>query len=180
MAFRLVIFGRTKVYVGKSTDNKPVIRGVPSGSLFIEEDTGKVYVFNGSSWILRNPTYLFSTVVVTTNINNNTFIAPSGLETAPDTTEANRRIIVPAGTIGLLRVSLATAPGNGNSRTFTVFKNGTSTPLEVTISNTETSGSNISSFISTDDNDTISIKHTTSGSPTATTKAYLSLAFLEA
>lgn len=61
--------------------------------------------------------------------------------TAGSATETLRDVIS-TGTFTLkdLRVYLATAPGTGESRTFTVRKNGANTDLSVTISGTSTSG----------------------------------------
>lgn len=51
-----------------------------------------------------------------------------------------KQLIATAGTIKKLYVRLNTAPGAGNSRTFTVYKNGSTTALTLTISNTDTTG----------------------------------------
>ena len=37
-------------YIGLSTDVKPV-NGVPRGSTFFEEDTSKLYAFDGAAWV---------------------------------------------------------------------------------------------------------------------------------
>ena len=43
----------TKNYVGYSYNDKPTY--VAQGSRFFELDTGLVYVFNGSAWLLAGP-----------------------------------------------------------------------------------------------------------------------------
>ncbi len=50
MTFQLGVYGKIKIYVGNSTDTKPISAGIKSGYMFIERDTGSVYVFNGSEW----------------------------------------------------------------------------------------------------------------------------------
>ena len=48
MAVRLE--STTKRFIGNSTDEKPLV-DVPSGSRFLEINTGIVFIFNGTSWI---------------------------------------------------------------------------------------------------------------------------------
>ena len=45
--------GRTTEFYGKSTDTKPVDSSVANGSVFVEMDTGKVYMFDAedNEWI---------------------------------------------------------------------------------------------------------------------------------
>jgi len=42
------------ILLGLSTDSKPT--GLAAGALFMETDTGLLYVYSGSAWILRPPT----------------------------------------------------------------------------------------------------------------------------
>ena len=79
---------------------------------------------------------------------------------------AGKRGLIPcAGTLSNLYVSVVTAPGAGTSVIYTVYKNGSSTALAVTISETSTSGSNLSDSISLSAGDWISIRVTVTGSP---------------
>lgn len=73
-----------------------------------------------------------------------------------------------AGTIKNFRVSVDAAAGAGKSRTFTFHKNGAATSLAVTISDTETLGSDLVNSVSVSAGDYISIVVTTSGSPSST------------
>lgn len=40
---------RAHKYVGVAADTKPTT-GVPAGSTFIERDTGKTFIFDGTAW----------------------------------------------------------------------------------------------------------------------------------
>lgn len=79
-----------------------------------------------------------------------------------------RNVIPVAGTLKNLYVKLGTAPGGGNSRTFTVYKNGSPTSLALTISGTNTAGSHTSDPVSLAAGDDISLVASSSGSPAAT------------
>jgi hypothetical protein len=55
-------------------------------------------------------------------------------------TEAEVQLAMPAnGTVQELHATLSSAPGAGNSLTFTIRKNGASTPVACTVSNSATS-----------------------------------------
>lgn len=41
--------GVIKRFIGQSSDAKPA-DGVPAGSSFLENDTGKIYRYDGASW----------------------------------------------------------------------------------------------------------------------------------
>ncbi len=71
----------------------------------------------------------------------------------------------PFGTLKHLRVKLTTAPGAGESRTFEVFKGGTSTGITLTISGTATTGSDLVSTYAVVAGDNFFIKQTTSATP---------------
>jgi hypothetical protein len=45
----------TKHYIGKSSDIKPTDSDVLTGSLFVEHDTGDVYIYDAKQWRKRTP-----------------------------------------------------------------------------------------------------------------------------
>jgi hypothetical protein len=71
-----------------------------------------------------------------------------------------------AGTFQKLYVTLATAPGAGKSLTFTVRKNGVDSALAVTISGTNTAGSDLTNTVSVTPGDLLTLKCVGSGTPT--------------
>ncbi len=80
-----------------------------------------------------------------------------------------KTIISAAGIISDLRVVLLTAPGSGTTRRFTVYKNGASTSVVVTIADTTTSGADTSNTISVSAGDYVQLyAEETVGSPAAT------------
>lgn len=87
-----------------------------------------------------------------------------------------RAISASDGNIRFLRVVLTTAPGVGNSRTFTLYKNGSSTAMTVTISDTNTTNS-ITTDISVSAGDRFSMETTRSGTPTGAGDCHIALAF---
>jgi len=77
--------------------------------------------------------------------------------------------VFPAGgTVSRLRISLVHAPGAGNSRTFTLFQNGSSTALTVTISGTSTTGEDLTNSVSVAAADRLQVQQTVSGAPGTT------------
>lgn len=85
-----------------------------------------------------------------------------------ETTESDSHVAAPQDMIVKdLYYELITAPGSSASRTVTVFKNGSSTSLSATVSDTDTSGSDTSNMVFLQKGDTISIQQSSSGSPTA-------------
>lgn len=72
-----------------------------------------------------------------------------------------------AGDMRNWKVVLATAPGVGNSRTFTLQKNNANTALAITISGTATEGTDPTNSVSYTAGDTIRIALTVSGTPAA-------------
>ena len=82
----------------------------------------------------------------------------------------------PPGTFKNMRILLTVAPGSGKSRTFTLFKGGTDTGITVTISNTDTSGEDLSNTYTALAGDSYYIEQTTSGTPD-TTRMHWSLMF---
>jgi hypothetical protein len=72
-----------------------------------------------------------------------------------------------AGTISDFYIILNGSPGNNNSYTFVVRKNGASTTVTCTISDTDTTGSDLTNFVDFDIGDLISIMATPASSPTA-------------
>lgn len=91
-------------------------------------------------------------------------------------TEAARKTVAPhAMTIDRLYVELTTAPSAGKSRTFTLMKNGSATSLAVTISDTNVSAVDNSDTVSVSQGDTLSIRASESGTPTASGTVYWNL-----
>lgn len=84
-------------------------------------------------------------------------------------------VIAVSGTIKNLYVAMSTAPGSGKSRTFTLMVNGSASSLSCTVSDTSTLANNTSDTVSVSAGDKISIKDTTSGSPTSTSGIKTSL-----
>jgi len=72
-----------------------------------------------------------------------------------------------AGTVSNFYVILNTDPGNGKSYTFVVRKNGADTPVTCTISDTDTTGSDLTNSVSFAAGDYISIMVTPASRPTA-------------
>lgn len=83
-----------------------------------------------------------------------------------------------AGTFCNLVVDLTTAPGAGNSRTITIQKNLTDTPLTVTISGTATSASDTTHSFTISPGDTLRIKVNSTGTPAAAGNVYYRLEFV--
>lgn len=71
------------------------------------------------------------------------------------------------GTIKELCINLSAAPGAGTSYTFTLRKNGIATSLTVTISDTNTQGSDLVNTVSFNAGDEVDIEVVPSGTPTA-------------
>lgn len=76
----------------------------------------------------------------------------------------SQSLILENGVIENLSVKLTSAPGVGNSRTFTVRVNGVDTALSVVISDNNTTGSNKTSILNVNEFDLISLLHTSTGS----------------
>lgn len=92
------------------------------------------------------------------------------------TTESLRHTLIAASvSMKNLYVTLSAAPGVTFTRTFTVYKNGSPTALAVTISGTNTAGSNVSDTVSFAANDTISLEASFSPGISSTNKAYWTL-----
>ncbi len=51
-------------YTGLSTDTKPSGTTVPTGSIFVETDKGRSYIYNGSSWTLKTISSTTDTVAL--------------------------------------------------------------------------------------------------------------------
>lgn len=85
------------------------------------------------------------------------------------TTEAWRQVVVPdSGILRNLTVKLSGAPnGSGKSYEFEVMKNGATTGLKVTLTNTETTGSDESTELAVAEGDLISLRCTPTGTPDA-------------
>lgn len=116
------------------------------------------------------------TGVTSTTVSNYWFISSSFSETTASTTESLREIPFPnTFTVSNLYVQVQTAPGAGNSFTFTVVKNGVATALAVTISGTNNSGTDATDSIIFNAGDTISLQSTPGGTPTAPGNWYFNL-----
>ncbi len=90
-------------------------------------------------------------------------------------TDANTRVPMPTpGVIDGMAVSVGTAPGVGNSRIYTLYKNGSSTALTVTISGTNTTGNMTGAAISFANTDVWNLRLEITGTP-ASTQSNLSL-----
>lgn len=74
-----------------------------------------------------------------------------------------------SGVLSNLYMGLGTAPGAGTSRIFKVLKNGSATGIEVTISNTNKTGSDTTHTVSYSPGDVISLECSVTGSPASTT-----------
>lgn len=77
-----------------------------------------------------------------------------------------KQLIARDGTLTSFRVVLDTAPGAGTDYTFTVFKNGLTTGISITISGTNTSGSD-NSVLSISAGDIVEYQVVPTGTPTA-------------
>jgi hypothetical protein len=60
MAVTTILEQNYFIYKGLSTDTKPTFTGRPfpessyRGAMFFETNTGRIFVFNGTSWVLSN------------------------------------------------------------------------------------------------------------------------------
>lgn len=70
-----------------------------------------------------------------------------------------------AGTAGSLYVEVSAVPGTGNSRTLTLWVNGGSTSMTVTISGTDVNGTYTGTAVSVSAGDRLDFRHTYSGAP---------------
>lgn len=88
-------------------------------------------------------------------------------------TEANAsQVATQSGVLGSLYVSLSAAPGVGNSRTATIYKNGSATSMTCTISNAATTANDTVHTVSYSAGDTLSVEWNFSGTPTAAQAAF--------
>lgn len=174
MALQLGLYGKIKVYTGKSTDIKPVGVGIRPGYQFIESDTGRIFIYDGNQWIQTRRTYYYM-CNTTGNLTANNFYG-IGTDTG-SATESARQFLIPAQgnlVIKNLQFKVTTAPGTGNSWTATVRKNGVNTALTTTISGNATSSSNTSNIVSISGGDLLSVIVTSSGTPAGSGVSYIS------
>ena len=95
------------------------------------------------------------------------YVAGTGL--GGTATESNATTIIPLNcTMSNFYVNLSTAPGLGNSYTFTIRKNGANTPISVTISGNQLSGSNTTNTSTFTSGDTFTVISVPSGTPNFT------------
>lgn len=97
---------------------------------------------------------------------------------ASDTTESLvQQVVSCAGDIDYLRIVLLTAPGTGNSRTFTVMKNTVATALTIAVSGTNTSAADTTHSFSVVAGDLLDIREVVSASVTATNNTQFACRF---
>ena len=89
-----------------------------------------------------------------------------------DISEEDRLVVGQSAVLKNFYMKLSTAPGAGNSQTFTLRKNNVNTSLSITISDTDTSGNDLTNQITISDGDILSIKNTQSGSPASSLAHY--------
>lgn len=83
-----------------------------------------------------------------------------------DTTQTNVQMTCPtAGTLKKLYIRLTAAPGAGDTRTFTIYKNGSSTGLTVTISDVATTGNDTSNTVAVVAGDLLALQCAATGTP---------------
>jgi len=92
----------------------------------------------------------------------------AGYTAQPGNEADNIQMVSTAGVIDNLMVSLQTAPGEDKSYTFVLRVNGDSSALTVTISDTDTTGSDVSHEVTVAAGDRVCIMSTPSGTPVAT------------
>lgn len=98
-----------------------------------------------------------------------------GCANATTRTALNTAIPMPtAGVIDKMYVAVQTAPGVGNTRVYTLYKNGSPTALTVTVADAATSGSMTGGAVSFAAGDTVNIRLEITGTP-ASTQANLGL-----
>lgn len=90
-----------------------------------------------------------------------------GGSTASTTEIYTESLVSTPGTLRNLRVALTGPPGAGNSYSFTVRKNGADTGLTVTISDSDTDGSDLSNSVTVVAGDRITLKMVPTSTPTA-------------
>ena len=97
------------------------------------------------------------------------YFALDGMSGVGDSQEVRGRQLCPtAGTLKNLYINLVAAPGVGANRVFTVYQNGSSTGITVTIADGNTTGSDTSNTISVSAGDTLSLlSGSSAGVPTA-------------
>jgi len=100
-----------------------------------------------------------------------------GLDTIVTADEAEALIPIPvSGTFKNLYVNLAVAPGAGKTRTLTLRVGGADQALTVTISNTDTTGNDVTHTVAVSAGDLICIGYTSTGTP-ATSEMKFGLEF---
>lgn len=89
-----------------------------------------------------------------------------GYDGTVTSTPGNYETVIPfTATLKNLYVYFTVGPGTGNSRTFTVYKNGSSTSLAVTVSGSSISGSDTSNTVSLSAGDRIYLESTAISNP---------------
>lgn len=147
---------------GDTVSIKSVPSGTPTspGTLQLSAD----YETTGDDQIL-----LASTRAITLGTAATTYLSVMG-SNVPGTTLANLDQVVPAaGTISRIFIELNNSPGSGKSYAFTLLKNGSTTALTCTVSDTGTTCNDTGNSVSFAAGDTIALQSVPSGTPTART-----------
>ena len=120
----------------------------------------------GSAWASPQVVHIATN---TTMVNSATRYAPLGFVnlTSWSPTDTVYWKVSEAGTVSLLRVEVASAPGGVASWTFTAFKNTVATGLTCQMSGTDTSCADSSNSFTVSPNDNLSIQVVPAGTPTA-------------
>jgi len=122
--------------------------------------TNQYLQYNGSQWIPATlPTTTFIRLNPNGNFLNNQYVQTGGQSV---TESAGQSLIYQTSTLTGFRVNLVNSPGVGNSRTFTLRKNGVNTAIVITIIDANTTGTSTGS-VSLVAGDLVSCFHTLSG-----------------
>ena len=115
-------------------------------------------------------------------VNDGAYVALTAYWQTVTTTEAERKVRagLPTGgitwKINAMMVELSTAPGAGDTRTFTLREDGVSTGLSVTISETDTTGTDSTGTVTINGSEQIAILENLTGTPSGAGKRVALLA----
>ena len=160
--------------IGVTTVNSPSFFGVNDGHIyrlevtFLSSGSGDIIINNAGLEVVYDEKNLVPDQLFYSSAGNITTSSPVYLQPfGGNINELNAIFqIINDCVITDLYVFLRNAPGTGNSYTVTVRKNVTDTSLAVTISGTATTGNNTTNPISFAAGDKISVKVTSTGTPT--------------
>lgn len=114
----------------------------------------------------------------TNALNDGAYVSVSDYSLATTAIEANRQVRagLPTGgatwKINTLMVEFSTAPGAGNTRTLTLREDGASTGLAVTISETDTTGTDSVGSVAINGSELLTILENQTGTPSGTGKRF--------